>query len=252
MKSFISIILVFGFTLITGKKVESLESNSIPDKEEVRKLNWSPNEYKVYLDQGEVKYQVFERHIPKTEIPFKIKPSKENSRFLGSKTSRTILKLDNGWLIGFDRGEWGGALYWFDQNGENSYEITNGNIKNIFKIENKIYVTEGLAHLGLNDGQILILSFENQKWSAKKYYNLEKVPYISELNKKNNLMIITSDKVLEFSIKKKEIKCLYKGFWNILYPNSLVIKDSSCYVGMRGGIFKIQLDNPDKQEWLTE
>ena len=248
----IIIILFLGSIILYGKSLENLRSQPIPDKKEVRKLNWQPNAYKVYLDEGQIKYHIYQPRIPKTKVPFKIKPTKDNAKYLDSKTSNTIFELDNGWLIGFDKGEWGGALYWFDKNGDHSYEITTGNIKDIVKVGNKIYVLEGLAHRDSNDGQILQLMFKRQKWTATPYFDLNKVPYVSASNEKNKLIIITSDEVIEFSVKKKKTKSIYKGFWNILYPNSLVIEDSNCYVGMRGGVFKIQLDKPESQEWFTE
>jgi hypothetical protein len=44
------------------------------------------------------------------------------------------LKTDTGWLVGFDNGEWGGKLYWFNEDGTYNEKILRGNIKNIFRI----------------------------------------------------------------------------------------------------------------------
>ena len=47
-----------------------------------------------------------------------------------SKRSRSyIIEVHNGSLIGTDRGEWGGELYWESNSGTSKYKIVNGNFK---------------------------------------------------------------------------------------------------------------------------
>jgi hypothetical protein len=38
--------------------------------------------------------------------------------------ARAALEVPDGWLVGFNRGEWGGALYWFSSDGNKRYKIS--------------------------------------------------------------------------------------------------------------------------------
>jgi len=81
------------------------------------------------------------------------------------------LKTDDGILVGFDFGEWGGGLFFFSNEDEipldkskplehifmpfydmNEELIMEGNIKSIFNYNDKIYFLEGLAHLSSDRG----------------------------------------------------------------------------------------------------
>mgnify|MGYP003980093543 CR=1 FL=1 len=158
-----------------------------------------------------------------------------------------------GWLVGFDKGEWGGNLFWFNEKGTEYEKITSGNIKNLFEINGQIYVTEGLAHLSMSDGQIFQVERKNDKWNVKKKVDLPNAPYATTLTKDNEFLIVTSKGLLKVN-KDFEIETLVKeGFWWIyLYPNSILIKGSDIYIGMRGGVLKTQLNNIDSQKWLTK
>ena len=81
----------------------------------------------------------------------------------------TELKIENGILKGINRGEWGGKLT-FQPNDKNrkEIEIKTGNVKFIFKYNEKIYFIEGIAHLSINEGFLYELTFENNKFNYKK------------------------------------------------------------------------------------
>jgi len=238
--------------LIIGNPIDDLKVSEPPTKEQAQKLNQSNEEFEVYLNpDNRVEYRDYDyKKVKGVELPFKIIPNIDDKYAFGGR--QVNLKIENGWLVGFDKGEWGGNLFWFNEKGSQYEKITSGNIKNIFEINGKIYVTEGLAHLSMSDGQIFQIERENNKWIIEKKVDLQTAPYATTLTKDNEFLIVTSKSLLKVN-KNFEIETLIEeGFWRAyLYPNSIQISEQYIYIGMRGGILKTQLDNIYNQLWLN-
>ncbi len=140
-------ISILGILLAIGNPIEELNVGKPPTEEQARRLNHSNEEYEVFLNaENKVEYRDYEyRRIKGTELPFKITPKKDDNYSFGGL--QVNLKVNDGWLVGVDKGEWGGNLFWFNENGTQYEKIASGNIENIFNINGEIYVTEGLAHM---------------------------------------------------------------------------------------------------------
>jgi hypothetical protein len=245
------LILIIGFLFQPTNEINNLNSNKLPTYQEALTFKFnSKTEYEVYNERETAYYRSFNyKKTRGTQIELKIVYDTLNIRDFGGRQQN--VKLDKGYLIGFDNGEFGGSLYWFDNDGIENYKISNGNIKDIIKIDNRILVTEGLAHLNRDKGQILELQLNDGKWVTKKFMDLKNVPYSSQLNSKNELIILTSKQLLKVSTDKKITELISEGFWSSLYPNSSIIMNDIIYFGMRNGILKMDL-NTQKAEWLTE
>jgi hypothetical protein len=55
--------------------------------------------------------------------------------------------VDDGWLVGFNQGEFGAALYWFSRDGKHSYKISDHQVVDFFSLQDDVYAFEGLARL---------------------------------------------------------------------------------------------------------
>ena len=245
------IIIILGFFFQPTNEINNLISNKLPTYQEARTFKFnSKNEYEVYEENETGYFRSFNyKKIKGPEIELTIVRDTTNYRDFSGRQQN--VKLENGFLVGFDRGEFGGSLYWFDDKGIENYKICNGNIKDIIVIEDRILVTEGLAHLGGDRGQILELKFDNGKWTSEKYFKLKNVPYSTQLNSKNELIVLTSKQLLEISADYKTTELISDGFWSGLYPNSGIIQNDIVFFGMRNGILKMDLKTK-KSEWLTE
>jgi hypothetical protein len=164
------------------------------------------------------------------------------------KGLRTVKKVSNGYLIGFNKGEFGGVLYWFSFSGDSSYIISKTIISHIFEVNSKIYIAHGLMHLEEDSGSINELTFDKGRWQIGNWVDLPSSPMVY-LPIKDKIMIITSKAILTFG-GLDNISYLKKdGFWNILFPHSALIKKDELYIGMHGGVFKINMKS-GKEEWL--
>ncbi|NHN26120.1 hypothetical protein FIA58_010570 [Flavobacterium jejuense] len=244
-------VIIVSFLFQSSNRINDMVSNKLPTYEEAMKFKFgSKTEYEVYEKKGKGYYRSFNHKMTKgPKIKLKIAINTDNYRDFPGRQQN--VKLENGYLAGFDGGEFGGSLYWFGNNGIDNYKICNGRIKDIILNEDTIFVMEGLSHLGSNNGKILELELNNGKWVSKEFLNLKQVPYAAKLNSKNELIVLTSKQLLKIGLDKKMTELISDGFWSSLYPNSSIILNDVVFFGMRNGLLKMDL-NTDKAEWLTE
>ncbi len=104
------------------------------------------------------------------------------------------LRVEDGWLIGFDSGEWGGALYWSSDSGETYYQILPSfQVNNFFQRRDGIFATEGMANMSINRGGIIKIEQNTQGiWNAEKVVELPAKP--------RKILSITSDGTVTFEL----------------------------------------------------
>ncbi|WP_213435748.1 MULTISPECIES: HEAT repeat domain-containing protein [Lysobacteraceae] len=86
------------------------------------------------------------------------------------------LRVDGGWLVGGDRGEWGGELVFFGDDGLRQ-TIRDGNIQGLGRIGDRIVAAGGIAHMTLNDGMLLdVRRGDDGRWQATAWRGLPGAP----------------------------------------------------------------------------
>jgi len=248
----------------------------VPTTDEVRsnapEYNYSQNDWVVYLDEDEIRVDDVRNYKrnPRTKLPFIIRQSNSNMINISAPLAGLIdaIEVEDGYLVGFNRGEWGGELYWFSKNGKERYEISGHQIVQFIERDNKIYAIEGLAHLGLTGGRIIEIKKQEEEWVAKEFLKLPTTPRAIKLDSKGNFIVVTfgtnwsfgkggNGVIINatpglFSIDRDaNIDTLVEdGMWgDSLYPSSMVIQNDVVYIGMRKGIYKFDLSEK-KDEWL--
>jgi len=241
-------------------------------KNNMQEYNHSKNDWVVYLDEDEIRVDDVRNYKrnPRAKLPFIIKQSNSNIINISAPLAGLIdaVEVEDGYLVGFNRGEWGGELYWFSKNGKKKYEISGHQIVQFIERDNKIYAIEGLAHLGLTGGSIIEIKKQNRRWGAKEFLKLPTTPQAIKLDSKGNFIVVTfgtnwsfgkegNGVIINatpglFSIDRDaNIDTLVKdGMWaDYLYPSSMVIQNDIVYIGMRKGIYRFDLSEK-KDEWL--
>lgn len=86
------------------------------------------------------------------------------------------LRIEDGWLAGSDRGEWGGELVQIDGSGE-AIVVIGDNIEDIYLLGEEYVAVAGLAHLGLNSGMLYRLELQHDGiWTASPWQSLPGAP----------------------------------------------------------------------------
>jgi len=111
-------------------------------------------------------------------------------------------------------------------------------------LNNKIYFIEGLANLGINEGELFELQYSRNRFTYKSLLKFEDSPEAICIFK-NKIYIAGYKNFYVVNNFTKEI--VFKdAFWSDLYPNSIaIIDETKVYLGIRSGIVKLNL--PEKK-----
>lgn len=86
------------------------------------------------------------------------------------------LRMENGWLAGSDRGEWGGELVFVADDGQRPY-VLEDNVDDLFMLGEKTIAVTGLSHLGIHYGCVYeIKPTESGQWVAEPWRALPGAP----------------------------------------------------------------------------
>jgi len=252
--------------------------NTYPIPEDFMGYNNAKNNWIVYLDKNEIRViddfsYTYKQNLSNKKLPFKI----EQPGLID------VIQVNDGYLVGFNRGEWGGSLYWYSKNGKKNIKIGGSVFSTspiqFVKRDNQIYAITGLSHLGMSYGDIIKIEKKQKQWIVEEYIKLPDAPCAIQLDSKDNMLVFTSsglysiDKeanldtlaiklrrpitpIIEIElpndtlrIRGKPLEYYPKWLWGFLYPTSMVIQNDMVYVGMRGGVYKFDLTTK-KEEWL--
>lgn len=180
-------------------------------------------------------------------LPFKLPRSRE---FPGEQCA---FKTEDGWLVGFDAGEFGGSLWWFSPDGKQKVKISDEPVHGFVRTKNGLFAWSGLAHLGIDEGRILSLMRDAQeKWTATTFLDLHQDPLVLTPDAEDNLIVVTHTQLVRVDSNKQVTPLIGKAFWQGLYPCSIVqTPDKSLYIGMRRGVAHVyKHDNGYSVDWL--
>lgn len=193
--------------------------------------NDSPYSWEVYKNQGEVCARLREaKNKSKTYRPSFDTAIKEFPEAFAFQ------KVSDGWLVAYNRGEFGAALWWFSNDGKEKYKISNHQVKQFLEIQDTIYAIEGLAHLSISEGSLIQLhkTEKGKTWEARTIIKLPQSPEAFQRLKNGNFIIALSDSLIRLDLKNNIEYLVKNAKWGILYPNSLEISENEkdLYLGM--------------------
>lgn len=107
------------------------------------------------------------------------------------RTPDVALRVDGGWLVGIDRGEWGGELAYIGAAGSPQI-IFEQNVHDLFRLGDQIVVVSGLAHLTSNEGMVYRLQRRpDGAWLLEPWRALPGAPKHSGLTPDGRLLVNT-------------------------------------------------------------
>lgn len=100
----------------------------------------------------------------------------------------TALRVEEGWLVGTDRGEWGGELAYVHDQGTSTI-ILDENVQDIYRLGERYIAVTGLSH-GFSRGAIYEVSRQdNRTWTAQRWRALPRAPESSFLVHTDELLV---------------------------------------------------------------
>jgi len=104
----------------------------------------------------------------------------------------TALRVESGWLLGANRGEFGGELTFINDKKEIEV-LLKANVEDIYQMSFGYIAVTGLAHMSFDSGAIFLISKSHDgKWTTKKWLSLPGAARSSWLIKGDKLLINTT------------------------------------------------------------
>jgi hypothetical protein len=173
--------------------------------------------------------------------------------------SPNILLIESGGIQykGINKGEFGGSLT-VTENGEEKL-LMKGNIVHLLQLGEKLYIIEGLAHMGMASGSISVIHNINEPIPPELVTLLPDAPLVTNLNQEypdqKELTIVGSKSLMEldiYSYEQKESYSLSTIHWDAMWgfsftPTSVVKFKRNYYVGLAHGVAVIPLFGPSSK-----
>jgi hypothetical protein len=194
--------------------------------------NYSPHDWRVYTDGDHVCAALdTERPQDQKERP---EFTPEAGQFRGASAFAAV---DDGWLVGFNRGEWGGALFWFSRDGKQKYKVSDHQVVGFFSLTNGLHAIEGLAHLTMSKGSIIriVRPQRGARWQALVVTKLPFAPYAISVRRDATMLVTLSNALVSVGKDYSVETLLRDPLWSGLCPNSSILSrdERKLYVGMR-------------------
>ena len=157
--------------------------------------------------------------------------------------------FDDGWMVGLDRGEWGGNLNWIDSEG-NRTVLLDTNVTSLVRNGTEVFVLSGLSHLSHSSGGIYLAARRGREWSIRRLVELDEAARAASLTLDGRLLAVTMKGIL---IQDGEsFRRLMAVDYGRLAPNSVVgTRDGAIYVGLRMFVARLVPDGSGFiHEWL--
>ena len=103
--------------------------------------NWTFPAWRVFVDGASISAEISESEVPVQQHRPPFEAAADDFR-----AASRFWPVDDGWLVGFNHGEFGAALYWFSRDGKRHYEISRHHVVTFFALADGIHAIEGLAH----------------------------------------------------------------------------------------------------------
>jgi hypothetical protein len=241
---FFVVVATSDFAQTIDVPIKTWKSHSIPkNKDTLISYNWSSSWWVVYVKNEEI--YTYKKNINiKDALPFDTRSTQEEKLF-NISGERSVLKVDNGYLVGMNYGEWGGDFSWYSRLGGVHKKISGDQILKFLVIRQEIFALNGY-------GDILQVEKTKAGWSTKNYikFPIDQNLISFALDSQGNFIVITNSSLLKIDKEKKITTIIENGFWlPYLHPTSMVIVNDIVYAGMPMGVFKYNL-NTQTKEWL--
>ena len=213
----------------------------------------SRRNYVVALDGGEAVATVAWEHRPHP-VPFAITIPPDDPQAPGSKTTRSEVRVADGWIESFFAGEFGGSVWWFAPDGKARYKISDEMVVGFVPTPAGVLMLEGLAHLDSSRGSLRrLVRGPDDRWTSKPFADLGDAPGVAALIDDESLLVVSLGRLSRVDLNTRQVEILVdNAFWQSLYPNSIVIVPSGqVFLGMRHGVARLdKIGASPKIDWL--
>lgn len=174
------------------------------------------------------------------------------------------MKVDDGYLVAQNAGEWGGRLSWHSFDGKDYYTIDYTSPQVEFPLDicqpnkfiehnGRYYVLEGMAHLGDDYGSVMELTKVDGLWTGAIIVEFDSQPNDAVFNREGNMLVLTYKGIVQIKRNGHHDYLTRKQSWPwICEAYSMEINRDFIYLGMRGGVLRYTMTEPLRTAWITK
>jgi hypothetical protein len=164
------------------------------------------------------------------------------------------LEDDSGWLVGVNRGEWGGALWSVPRSGGEPRRIVGGAVLALGRSEPGTYVVTYDHHdfdRRLDVSALRILRRDGREmWQVESVHTFDGFLTATYDGGAEGLFLLTTRQVLRQRGQRLQVVAQAQGIPDDLGPYTLAADSTSVYVGMHLLVVRIEMSNA-VQHWLV-
>jgi len=169
------------------------------------------------------------------------------------ETFSDTVQFEDGRLVSFDHGEFGGDVWWEPRVGPRQH-VASVNLVSFVSTPPSVFGLEGLAHLGINRGSLV--QFDRSRsgiWQLRQLTQLGAAPFAYTRLSDDTMVVVTSGTLLAVR-PPKLVRLLHTdSAWRYTYPHS-VVRDRAgvVYVGMRSAVARLVPQGTTfREDWLV-
>ena len=145
---------------------------------------------------------------------------------------RTSIAVADGTLVGYNRGEWGGAVWWFSADRTTHRAVSDDQVQAFFARAGITYALEGLDHLGLRRGALVRFGRSaTGEWTSTRVVALPGQPGPFAWRGPHSLWLVAGDSLIEVTLDGR-VRTLASAPAGFGRASSLVVHhDGAVYLG---------------------
>jgi hypothetical protein len=211
---------------------------------------FSEREWQVASEGDRLKISAYRRGFVEDPLPFDIEPGKAAEGLAGDRHAK---RVNDGWLVGFDAGEFGGALWWFSADGGARKRLASENVAALADSPKGVLALVGLAHMGSDRGRVLLVGEgPDGDRPLETIADLGSAPTAFAQESADSLVVVTHKRFLRVK-SSGEVEPLLAPEVHFPYANSLALSKSGViHVGMRHFVLRLSPSNEGyRAEWFV-
>lgn len=206
-----------------------------PSERELACANRSDDEWRIAIDDTGVHITKAAQREPNDgpQLPFTL------PKDTPSRGRRHVLAVGDGFLVGTDSGEWGGALQWFSKDGTHHAQIADANVRGLVALgADEVLVLEGLNHLSLREGTARWVVHDHGAWRSAHTAQLDAGP--STLVAAADAVYTVTPTSLTRIKRDRTVEIVQPIDTTYLYPDSMAVDATGqLWIGMRHYVVRL-------------
>jgi hypothetical protein len=166
-----------------------------------------------------------------------------------ARTVQYVFEDSQGWIVMFDHGEFGGGIEWFARTGgpprsvaieRNDSQPVAQNVNRAMAVDGRLFVLQGLSHLGISLGQFGVLWREHDHFTSRALAKFPSEPIDWFLLADGDWIVLTLETLWRVT-KAGQLTLVARLPEAIEGPSSLARSDDgTLYVAGRNAILRLQ------------